>query len=384
MIADDAMEKISRENLADFATLKTSTRTTMVYTNVFFDRQKLFKNIKITTVDVPLTKKQKNVDKRKITAPYGTIISVHTQNMIRGVDMRKKNKIYCTICAPTKLNTITGKEEYIYTITEYLITNKQACKENIDFKQYPDDTKHIRYYCSGCERSYIPSEVKKINHFLNEVTIVLSIGRTPLINVMLFKDNLKMAGCKEETDAAESILIFFQDHFNKIPNSYRLKDGEVCPKFVFEDVMRNVDFRLGFPINRKALNSLMNSPKYSDIVHMSLYETTGNTNVNIKINTKPSLMKYDCLVIPKNYPPYYIKIKTNKYKTKKKKQKKSYDTLIAFSSSEVILTGKDPINMRRSYEFFIKLAFKHRKKIEEKINNVKKEDWIDIIDNLAD
>lgn len=344
--------------LKTFDDLQTSTMTIMVYSNAFFNREKLFKGINITEVPIPLTKKQKNVDKKKIEAPYGSIISVQKGTRIRGIDLRKKKKHWCTVCQPMKV--WDDKERKINTVTESLHT-------------IPDtDIKKIMYDCSRCEKSYPPRVIHKINHFLNQLTVVISIDKKPLLNMMVFKDNIKIAGCKTIDDAMEAVLIFWQDYVTKIKDGHTLKPKERCPKFVFEVVMRNVDFKLGFPIERSPLNILMNSPEFSDKIFMSQYESTGHTNVNIKMySRKPEDHTYDCLVLPEGKDPRVISIKDNPYKSDKKKQnddkKTKYTTFIVFSSSEIILSGRYNKNMEQMYNFFVDLAFKNKSLIEEKI-----------------
>lgn len=384
------MEGVKQSNasdygLKDFKNLQTSTSTIMVYTNIIFEPRKIFETIKLTEIDVPLTKKQKNVDKKKLAAPYGAIISVLSQTHIRGVDLRKKKKRWCTVCQP--IEVVDGEPVKIITVTEEL-------------KPVPGtDIMAIMYYCSKCQKSYEPGELYKINHFLNQITIVISTGSQPLLNVMMFKDNLKFAGCKGMDDAVEGMMILWQDYifspkevsywfpggekplkydFKKREKStplWRLKKGAENPRFVFETVMRNVGFKIGWPIERPALNALMNEEKYSSHVFMSQYESTGHTNVSVKMfSIKPKDFKYDCLVIPFNpsRKPQFIKLSDIPYKTEKKKKKdlqEKYITFIAFSSSEIILSGRYDKNMEEMYNFFVRTIFSHRKKIEEKLGD---------------
>ena len=352
-----------RYGLKEFEDLQTSTMTVMIYTNVIFNIPVIFRDSDITDVDVPLTKKQKNVDKKKISAPYGSIISVQSKTKIRGIDLRKKKKHWCTVCQPYKV--IDDKEVKVITVTEQLVNDEDS------------DAFSIMYHCSRCQKSYRPEEMKKINHFLNQLTVVLSIGKQPLLNIMMFKDNLKIAGCKNIDDAVEAVMVLWQDYIFKIPGAWEMKKGATDPRFVFETVMRNVDFKLGFPIERPALNYLMNGQDYRDKIFMSQYESTGHTNVNIKMfSRKPEDFHYDCLIIPKNpkKEPHFIKIKDIPYKSAKKKEKEQketkYITFIVFSSSEIILSGRYDRNMKEMYEFFVQTVFHNRKRIEEKLEDL--------------
>jgi hypothetical protein len=346
-----------------FEDLNTSTSTVMCYSNINFDTKKIFNHIRWTDIDIPHTKKRGNVDKKHIKAPCGSIVSVQSKTEIRGADIRKKKKHWCTICQPLKIQD--GSEIKVMTVTEYL-----EPKLNIDPEENPDeDVISIMYFCSRCQKSYFPHELKKINHFLNQITIVLSVGDQPLLNTMLFKDNLKFAGCKDMDDAVEALLILWQDYISKIPGAWSLKPGHTTPKFAFETVMRNVDFKLGFPIERYSLNVLMNKPEYADRIAMSQYESTGHTNVNIKMfSKKPDNFEYDLLEIPLDHTIAPFIYKTSKLEFKKVKPPKKYVTFIVFSSSETILSGRYHENMKDMYEFFLQVVFDHRDEISEKIS----------------
>lgn len=366
---------LSTKKIVPFEDLQTSTMTIMVYTNMDYFIDEIFKNIPITKVEIPLTKKQKNVDKKRIVAPHDAIITVQSQTKIRGADLRKKKRHWCTVCQPIKISD--DKESKILTITEKLVREEGT------------DIDHIMYYCSRCQKDYKPSEIKKINYFLNQLTIVLSIGKQPLLNVMLFKDNFKIAGCKDVDDAADAVLALWDVFFSKSPSSWKLKDGQKEPGFIFETVMRNVDFKLGFPIERISLNNLMNSDEFSHNIFMSQYESTGHTNVNIKMFSHvPESFRYDCLKIPTNgKDPYFTKVKTNIFKSKKKREKdekdEKYITFIVFSSSEIILSGRYNQNMKEMYEFFVDVVFRHRQDIEEKLDNPNEKDLLKLRSRLT-
>lgn len=347
--------------LPPFEELVTSTQTVMVYCNVEFDLQKLFYNMTLTDVEVPRTKKQKNVDKKKISAPYGAIIGVQSRTMIRGVDIRKKNKQWCTICRPETPPDPNGKTKKILTLTEFLVDVEGT------------DIRRIKYHCSKCQKDYEQSELKKIGHFLNQLTIVLSLGNQPILNIMMFKDNLKIAGCKNNDDAKEAVMILWEDYISKIEGGFKFKrseDSSSGAKFIFETVMRNVDFKLGFMVNREALNKLMNRREFSDKVKMSQYEATSNTNVNVKMHSyKPIDFVYECMIYPVQGKPRLIDVTTIDYKKPKKpKRGGESTTFIIFSSSEIILTGRYDENMKEMYEFFVNTAFTRKKEIAEHIS----------------
>lgn len=330
--------ELSQYGVPEFDELTTATKTIMVYTNMYFNIQKLFENIPITHIDINAVMTDKGkLDKTKISAPYGSIISLQKENEYRGLKTAKTKK---------------KKSE----------------------------------------------PARRINYFRNQMTIIMSLGHINL-NIMFFIDSFKIAGCKTEDDAVEATRILWEDYISQIPNStnigeipsytkdietesvssqgsasknmdfkdntYLYKNNESIPKFLFELVMRNVGVNLNFNINRSALNYLMNQPEYQDKVFVSQYEGVENTSVNIKMYShKPTNYQYDVLIIPPNTEAYFERSKTNPWK---KKYKKEYMTLIVFSSSATIISGKYYENMKESYEFFIKEIFKNREIVEEKL-----------------
>lgn len=350
------MSKIAKKyGMSKFEDLQTSTRTVMVYSNINFNLPKVFEIIPIIKVEVPLTKKKKNVDKKKLKAPYGTVISVQRGNRYRGIYLRKKKNHWCT-----KNCRITERRG------NKIIRRNTIIEERVPVKD--TDIMEIKYYCTECNTYYTLKQLKKITNFLNQVTVVMSIGNI-LLNIMMFKDSIKIAGCKEETDASEAIMILWQDYIEKVKESWNIrpKFKTEDPSFLFCLVMRNVDFKLGFYIDRETLNRLMNDEKFSDKVFMSQCETTGHTNVNIKMYAKqPEDYTYDVLSFPTKKKPYMIDVEQNNYKNTVDRKAK-YTTFIVFSSSEIILSGRYKENMKEMYYFFIKQAFENKKLIEEKL-----------------
>lgn len=346
---------MAKYGVPEFENLETSTRTIMIDTNIIFNFSKIFRRVYITPVDVPLTKKKKNVDKKKLTAPYGAIISVQKGIQFRGIDLRKRKKHWCA----------SNCREMVQRGKKQVRVNTVV---GVPFAIKGTDVYEHRYYCTKCKQYYSPKQLDIITNFLNQVTIVLSVGEV-LLNVMIFKDSFKIAGCKNNNDAVEATMILWEDYIRDIMKGWRPKPPFELehPRFVIRLVMRNVDFQLGFFIDRRALNHMMNSEKYADRVFMSQCETTGHTNVNIKMyRRKPEGFMYDCLVFPEGETCYFEQISKNPYKPKKPKKKK-YTTFIVFSSSEIILSGRYDQDMKDNYEFFVSEVMKNKKVIEEKI-----------------
>jgi len=369
---------MTSHKVTPFEDLLTSTATVMVYSNLNLRLLKIFGHIAITQIVPPLTKKKNLIDKKKLEAPYGAIISLQHDIFIRGIRMSKKKKYWCPTCQLVNTDR-DGQESQIHTVEEELrpIKKSEAKEKNL-----PLDTKKIHFVCSECDREFQIKQLRKIVPFLNQVTIVLSIGNV-IVNIMMFRDNFKLAGNKSYEDAIETVMILWENYISGIEEGWNfrpIKNPETGitetgkdVHFLFELVMRNVDFRLGFPIDKKKLNRLMNREEYKDRVHLSQCETTSATHVNIKMHTeKPEDFEYDVLVYEKgkNNDGYFIQMKDNRY-AKKKKVGNKHITFIVFSSAEIILTGRYFKNMKEQYEFFVKTATANRNEIEEKINKPK-------------
>jgi len=359
-----------------FEDLKISTKTIMVYTNLVFDRQMLFDELDVTPINVTYTKKKKNVERKSLKANAGQIINIQKGDEWRGVNVRKSKKFWCAkTCRLTKVKDT--KEHRINTII----------REPFELAQTPKGTVYTtRYYCTHCKTYYNLNELEKIPYFLNQLTIVLSVGNYNL-NIMVFKKSFKIAGCKNDEDAKIATKILWRDFIEPL-NAYTLTEDSptyssepLVPKFVFKRAMMNVDFKLNFPIDRDRLNHLMNEEKYKRIVHLSGYESTAHSSVNIKLfKAKPADYNYECLVMAVGEPPRLELIgKINPYKSRKPKKPKKenekrarkdepkYTTFIVFSSSKIILSGKYMECMKEAYTFFIMETHQNKTLIEERI-----------------
>lgn len=358
-------------SMVPFENLPTSTATSMVYSNINLDLKAVFSGIPITHIVPPLTKKKKNIDRKALKAPYGAIISIQKSIFIRGIRMSKKKTYWCPSC-----QLLDDDDEEIHSVLEQV---RPITKEDAEIEALPMDTKKIHFVCSECDREFQIKQLREIVPFLNQVTIVVSIGHV-IVNVMMFRDNFKLAGNKSYDDAIEVIMILWENYISTIQDSWTfrtIKDtatGEMVTgkdvHFLFEIVMRNVDFKLGFAIDKKKLNKLMNKEEYKDRVKLCQCETTSATHVNVKMKTsKPDDFMYDVLVYKKgcSTDPYFTEMKEKIY-AKNKAVKEKFITFIVFSSAEIILTGRYPSSMKDQYEFFVKTATERRSEIEERID----------------
>lgn len=370
---------------------KCSTCTIMVYTNVELYFKKIFTDLYVTHIcPVPLTKKQRNVDKRKLCVPYGSIIGLRHGNSIRGLFLGKKKRKICQVC-----NT---------KITMSILFRRS--KETNNF----NDIKIINYLCPQCDTVYNG----KLEYFLNQVTILISLGGSHIINVMLFKDSIKITGCKSENDAISIVMILWENYllplisedsksdFVKLierGESISSKVRSVSPltknpyfkvekervEFVFETVMKNIDFFLGYNIDREALNMLMNSKKYSKYIFMSNFEPTGQTSVNIKMFVKrPTKQRFTCLYYPHGNRPKLKDIESITQYKRPKRAKPKYNTFIVFESSKTKLSGCYDRDMCRVLKIFLTIIGENKNSIEQNFKSIDKNSLRAILREIKD
>jgi hypothetical protein len=381
----NTVEMVAPPNKKPFDELPVSTITVMVYSNIYFELNRIFESIPLTVINPPLTKKKKNIDKKKLTAPYGAIISSQFGIYIRGLRLSKKKKYWCPMC---QLYDDDGKK--IPTIDEEIhpLEENEKCLA-------PPETRKILFFCHTCEKYISTQSLRKIIPFLNQVTIVLSIGGI-LINIMIFKDSCKIAGSKTFEDATETLMILWEEFIQPLTPSLLLKNPldttplELLPNwrfrndivltgdssknahFLFEPVMMNVDFSIGYPIDKSKFNSFMNKKEYKDRIFLSFCEKTSSTHVNVKMYAnKPDNYKFFILCYENAgiQSPKFLMSTEKMYHRKKPKEK--YTTFIVFSSSQVILTGRYTDNMEDNYEFFMNETQKHKNEITENVSGPK-------------
>lgn len=345
-----------------FDKLQVSTKTATVYSNMRFDLKSLYEGLPCYKIsDVPLSKKKKRPEINRVSAPVGSIISIR---LLKGGECHYRG----IVTRPEKLEMSQLRKKR----TEGIINSDE------------------RRRLEELEKS----DSANVLDFQNQVCIILSIGTRTInrkddkieikpanINIMAFHDNFKIVGLKNEKEAY-LILRMLWFHIHNI-KCYTMKDTK-HPRFVVDWVMTNLDFYLGFTIDRKSLNRIMNETNYRDMICSSTFEPTSHTNVKIRMRKEPPEgWTYTCLVFSdKNkvgrdgYPTYKTtKIKTNSYQQPKNRAKASrFHTLLVPRSSKVIMSGKFISLMEQQYLFFLKIIDERKNEIEEKKSNVNNDD----------
>lgn len=332
----------------EFDTIKVSTKTFIVMTNITLDIDKLFECLPfVEYILVPKRRgrKKKNEpgDPNKNISD-GSIITLEYQNQVRGVDLKKKKK-------------------------------KDKDKDN----------------------------KKRGNYFRNSVTIVMIMDGKKINFKVSRNGKFQMTGCKNDLHAEECVKWIWK-YIKDSTGIYKFvgysepdentdtdtdidtedEDGNVITKpikqkptlkAIFIPAMRNIDFGLNFFVDREKLDEYFNM--YTD--YHSLLETSfGYTGVNIKIPIDKQIeelqlkqIEYvDGKWIDPIFVPYtnYLDMLPDKDVAKKLK-KQRYNTFLVFHSGKVIMSGMEETFMKDVYYEFLDIIRECYDVIEERLKD---------------
>uniref|UniRef100_A0A6C0LZX5 Uncharacterized protein n=1 Tax=viral metagenome TaxID=1070528 RepID=A0A6C0LZX5_9ZZZZ len=344
-----------------FEDLKTSTLTMMVYSNINIDLKRMYDYLPIYEVDVPLTKKKHYPDVRKIVAPYGSIISLRYIDDFRGVISKPD-----VIVKRDLRDKLYRKEQFtsndMDTIRSYGRKELKKHRKNHthDTAEHTDDD----LYEIGVK--YLTS----VQHFRNQVTCIVTLANNKKVNIMVFNNSYKIVGCRSEKQAEECIMILWEAYIRNFPSMWTKLDTNP-PRFVFEKVMINIGFKLGFHIVRSAFNEILNDTKYRNVVHISKFVSTGTTSVNTKFYpVHPADFAYYCLEYPKwedTVQPTFIRLTANPYQGKSRPKKEKDTTVLSFYSSKIIMSGRYMKSLRDVFLFLMRVIRDNKDVVAERL-----------------
>jgi TATA-box binding protein (TBP) (component of TFIID and TFIIIB) len=209
------------------------------------------------------------------------------------------------------------------------------------------------------------------SYFRNSMTVIMII-EDKMINFKISRNGkFQMTGCRNIIQA-EKCIKYIWEYIKDNNTIFSIPKNENFTS-LFIPAMRNIDFNLGFPLNREKLDEYINN----NTLYYSLFETSiGYTGVNIKI---PILKPIKELQISElvyedekwnesklvSYEKYLNNLKP-KEKEKKLEQKR-YNTFLVFHSGKVIMTSMCSEYAKDTYYEFINLIYKNKDKFIEKL-----------------
>ena len=213
---------------------------------------------------------------------------------------------------------------------------------------------------------------KKKKWFRNSFTIVVMLDKK--INFKICKNGtFQMTGCKNNQHAIECIKqIWKRIKGNKEIYKFTNKDDTTI-KSMLIPAMRNIDFNLGFNIDREKLAKYMSSQsKFYCLLETSF----GYTGVNIKIPIKDNISDMKIFLISEKNNEFntqqtkyseYLKTISEKQRNNKLNMKK-YNTFLVFHSGKVIMSGSTSEFMKETYYDFINTIDNSYEQIKETLD----------------
>ena len=328
---------------------KISTKTIVAATNTQFDIYRIFKELPIVEYILPEKKRgrkrREEVNKEivKQHVPVGSIIYAKYENESRGNPLKRKN----------------GNKKY-FRNSVTIIMNVDDDKF-INFKL----SKNGKFQITGCKDEQ--HAVYIIKTFW-EYVLDMEKNDTETHNSDTEPEKVEDKSDTEPEkveDKSDTEPEKVEDNF-----LYKIESGDF--KAILFTVMTNIDFSVGFKINREILDRYINSRTE----FKSLLETSfGYTGVNIKFPMKKTI-DHDLPYISvnkegswyetnKTYDDYLEFLKPAELK--KELNKKRYNSFLVFHSGNVIMSGLGKLYMKEHYNIFSEIIKNSRNKIEEKL-----------------
>jgi TATA-box binding protein (TBP) (component of TFIID and TFIIIB) len=312
-LVEDFSQSIYNENggLKLFKEINVSTKTMIGSSNLKIDLEKFFNYMPIT--DYTPTEKKRGRKRRiqvvtkKNNIPFGSIICLQRRKEIRGTSLKEKKE---------KQSFFLHSVSLVMFLDDDKIINTKVSSNG-------------KFQVTGC---------KSDEHFIQTITNIY--------NIMI----------ETEICIGEKIFTFNPDTLNTEENKLSI---------IYNTVMQNMYFNVGFYISREKLDYFINN--YTN--YKSIYEGSILTSVNIKVesedvNSDFNKFIYENQELTHDILPYEKYYDTLDAKEKKKKKKKKYHTFLVFASGKIIMVSKGP-QMEKIYNEVITILLNNRKYFED-------------------
>lgn len=266
-------------------------------------------------------------------------------------------------------------------VTDYVqAPKKRGRKKKIAYEEQNKDiingsiiTLKYENQIKGVDLKIRKSKKKKSKWFRNSFTVVIIIDCKP-INFKICQNGMfQITGAKFDSQAEDCIKYIWSLIFDQSGSIYNYSKGSFL-EAIFIPAMRNIDFSLGFHVDREKLTRYMNSQTE---FHSLLETSFGYTGVNIKFPIKDDIrdMKLNKLSFRDNSNPTMSSMSYGEYlhelteKEQQKKLKKNrYTTFLVFHSGKVIVSSITAEVTKPAYNYFHDIIRRCRHEIEEKLD----------------
>lgn len=314
-------------------------------------------------------------------------VSNRTLNFPEFKDIKVSTK---TFTAMTNLKINIKAVYHKLPITDYIVIHKKRGRKkktefvdpNVDVKPGSIITLKCEGEIRGVELKVKKKNQKKRKWFRNSITVVIILDK--IINFKICRNGtFQMTGCKNHAHAElciQHIWSHIKDNDNELFEYTRPdSNGDYRFESLFIPSMRNIDFSLGFIVDREKLNKYMTNQSINNEDFHCLLETSfGYTGVNIKIPLNRNIetmqikkMSYEkddtWKIVDTTYNEYLDLLPNEKDKTSKINEER-YNTFLVFHSGKVIHSGLTYEFMEDAYYFFLDIMSKGFESIEERLD----------------
>ena len=323
-MSEDLKKSIIRQDgtIKSFDEITISTKTVIGISNLKIDLNKFFDYMPITDY-TPVEKKRGRKRKIQIVSninklPVGSIICIQKKKDLRGVCLKKKN-----------------------------------ASSRTDDKDY----------------------------FLHSISLVIMIEDNKTINMKVSSNGkLQITGCKNDNHYITAVVSVFNTmkEVEKWTNEKLFEMNGEHLEVVFNTVMQNMDFNIGFRIDRHRLDKfIMKNTDYTSVFECSL-----STGVNIKVRTNPNSTPTILKIVYDNKDVARSYISFNEYKTlldkKKEVKKDKHHTFLVFASGSIIMSSRG-YEMEEVYNDLVNILTENRDQFEDK--NYTPQEWLSDVDD---
>lgn len=292
-----------------------------------------------------------------------------------------KNTDFETIPVSTKTFTtfsnifINIDELYsLIPITEYTIRQKKRGRKKKDHIE--QQSRKVEYGSiitvkyQDKLRGVDLKQSKNKKWFRNSITLVIILSKP--INIKICRNGtFQMTGCKFDTDSVDVVKYIWNIIRKTNTFIYKNSSDEQFYTYIIPS-MRNIDFDVGFTIDRDKLNEYM----YKHMDYHCILETSfGYTAVNIKMKLKNDIKNMQIKKLTMNetntfmeevtYDDYLSELTTKDRENKLKSNR--YITFLVFHSGKIIMSGLTREFMRSEYKNFIDILTVAEEDIKEKL-----------------
>lgn len=281
-----------------------------------------------------------------------------------------------TFTAITNLNIDLDKLFKLLPITEYIeVPKRRGRKKKGEVIDPNKDIKHGSIITLTYKDSIrgVNLKKKKVNKdgkhwFRNSFTVVIVLDKR--INFKVCRNGtFQMTGCKNIEHALECVQNIW-GHIKDQKDVYTFSRGDKL-EALFAPAMRNIDFSLGFLVDREKLAQYMSSTDFFCIFELTL----SYTGVNIKIPLQKDITELKITKMTETKSGYetekvgyenYLGLLSEKEQRNKRTQTR-YNTFLVFHSGNVIMSGIDEEFMREAYYDFLDIMRECYDDVEERL-----------------